>query len=171
MTKSYERIKNFSTTIAVEKTIAEIERMLSKYGVTKIMKEFDEFGNTSKLFFAVLTEHGEMPVKLPLNIDKVLEVFKIQVSDGKLPQKFWSGEWAVEQAHRVGWRIIKDWLDAQLTILQIGMVKVQEIFLPYAYDARSGQTLFQKMEKKGFAGYIEGKESDIQTIKKVEKTT
>jgi len=49
MTKSYERIKNFSTTIAVEKTIAEIERMLSKYGVTKIMKEFDEFGNTSEL--------------------------------------------------------------------------------------------------------------------------
>ena len=42
MAKSYERIKNFSTTIAVEKTIAEIERMLSKYGVTRIMKEYDD---------------------------------------------------------------------------------------------------------------------------------
>lgn len=156
--KSYEKIKNFSTLIAVEKTIAEIEKMLSKYGATKIMKEYDEFGSPSKLFFAIMTEHGEMPVKLPVNTDKVLDVFKLQVSDGKLPRKYWGGEWAVEQAHRVGWRIIKDWLDAQLTILQIEMVKVQEIFLPYAYDAKSDQTLFQKMEEKGFAGYIEGKE-------------
>lgn len=155
MQKSYEKIKNFSTTIAVEKTISEIERMLSKYGATKIMKEYDEFGNPCRLIFAIMTEHGEMPVKLPINTDKVLNVFKIQVSDGKLPRKYWDGEWAVEQAHRVGWRIIKDWLDAQLTILQIEMVKVQELFLPYAYDARSGQTLFQKMEKSGFAGYIE----------------
>jgi len=154
--KSYDKIKNFSTTIAVEKTIAEIERMLSKYGATKIMKEYDEFGNPARLFFAIMTEHGEMPVKLPVNTDKVLDVFKVQVSDGKLPRKYWGGEWAIEQAHRVGWRIIKDWLDAQLTILQIEMVKVQEIFLPYAYDANTQQTLFQKMEEKGFAGYIEG---------------
>ena len=155
MQKSYEKIKNFSTTIAVEKTITEIERMLAKYGATKIMKEYDEFGNPCRLIFAVMTEYGEMPVKLPINTDKVLNVFKIQVSDGKLPRKYWDGQWAVEQAHRVGWRIIKDWLDAQLTILQIEMVKIQELFLPYAYDARTEQTLFQKMEESGFAGYIE----------------
>lgn len=160
--KSYEKIKNFSTTISVEKTISEIERMLAKYGDTKIMKEYDEFGNPNKLIFAIMTDHGEMPVKLPINTDKVLNVFKIQVSDGKLPRKFWGDEWAVEQASRVGWRIIKDWLDAQLTILQIEMVKVQELFLPYAYDAKSDQTLFQKMEKSGFAGYIEEPKNNIQ---------
>ena len=71
--KSYEKIKNFSTTISVEKTIAEIEKMLSKYGATKIMKEYDEFGNPSRLIFAIVTEHGEMPVKLPVNVDKILE--------------------------------------------------------------------------------------------------
>jgi len=109
-----------------------------------------------------MTDHGEMPVKLPVNTDKVLDVFKIQVSDGKLPRKFWGDEWAVEQAHRVGWRIIKDWLDAQLTILQIEMVKIQELFLPYVYDAQSDQTLFQKMEKSGFAGYIEEPKNNIQ---------
>jgi len=158
--KSYEKIKNFSTTISVEKTIAEIEKMLSKYGATKIMKEYDEFGNPSRLIFAIVTEHGEMPVKLPVNVDKILEVFKVQVSTKKLPNKFWGGEWATEQANRVGWRIIKDWLDAQLTLLNIQMVKVHEIFLPYAYDSRSGQTLFQKMEESGFKGYIEEHKND-----------
>ena len=164
--KSYDKIKNFSTTISVEKTIAEIEKMLSKYGATKIMKEYDADGNPSKLIFAIMTEHGEMPVKLPINTDKVLDVFKVQVSTGKLPRKFWGDEWAVKQAHRVGWRIIKDWLDAQLTILQIEMVKVQELFLPYAYDAKSDQTLFQKMEEKNFAGYIEEpKQNEARVIR------
>jgi len=153
--KSYEKIKNFSTSIPVEKTISEIERMLSKYGVTKIMKEYDIDGNPVKLIFGVMTERGEMPVKLPINTDKILEVFKVQVSNKKLPKKYWSGDWAKEQSARVGWRIIKDWLDAQLTLIGIQMVKIHEIFLPYAYDSKTGMTLFEVMEKKGFAGYIE----------------
>jgi len=162
--KSYDKIKNFSTSISVEKTIAEIEKMLSKYGATKIMKEYDTDGNPSKLIFAIMTEYGEMPVKLPVNVDKILEVFKYQVSNKLLPRKYWGGEWTNEQAHRVGWRIIKDWLDAQLALLQIQMVKVQEIFLPYAYDSKSGQTLFQKMEESGFAGYIE-ENKNIDTVR------
>ncbi len=152
--KKYDKIKNFSTTISVEKTITEIEKMLSIYGATRIMKEYDEFGNPCKLVFVILTDHGELPVKLPLNASKILDVFKIQVSNNKLPKKYRESEWAVEQAHRVGWRIIKDWLDAQLTLLHIDMVKVHEIFLPYAYDSNSGMTLFEKMEEKGFAGYM-----------------
>jgi hypothetical protein len=153
--KSYERIKNFSTSIAVEKTIAEIEMMLSKYGATKIMKEYTPEGQPCTLIFGIITDYGEMPVKLPVRTEKILEVFKMQVSNGKLPKKFWSGDWAFEQANRVGWRIIKDWLDAQLTLIGIQMVKIHEIFLPYAYDSKSNQTLFEKMEKKGFSGLLE----------------
>jgi len=110
--KSYERIKNFSTSIAVEKTISEIEFMLSKYGATKILKEYDSEGHPVTLVFGIMTEKGEMPVKLPVRTEKILDVFKMQVSDKKLPKKFWTGNWAKEQASRVGWRIIKDWLDA-----------------------------------------------------------
>lgn len=153
--KTYERIKNFSTTISIEKTISEIELMLSKYGATKIMKEYDVEGHPITLVFGIMTENGEMPVKLPVRTEKILDVFKMQVSNKKLPKKFWSGDWVKEQAGRVGWRIIKDWLDAQLTLIGVQMVKIEEIFLQYAYDSRSGQTLFQKMEERGFAGYIE----------------
>jgi len=148
--KSYERIKNFSTTIAVEKTIAEIEKMLSKYGATKIMKEYDVDGNPAILVFAIMTDHGEMPVRLPINIEKILDVFKLQVSSGKLPRRFWGTDWAREQAARVSWRIIKDWLDAQLTLLHIEMVKVEEIFLPYIYNDRLQMTVFEMIEQNKF---------------------
>ena len=156
--KKYDKIKNFSTTISVEKTIAEIEKMLSVYGATRIMKEYDFEGNPNKLVFAIMTEHGEMPVKLPVNNDKIIDIFKTQKA---LPSKFRNDHvFAKAQSARVGWRIIKDWLDAQLTLLNIEMVKVHEIFLPYAYDSRTDQTLFQKMEQQGFVGFIEEKKGD-----------
>jgi len=148
--KSYERIKNFSTTIAVEKTIAEIEKMLAKYGATKIMKEYDIDGNPTVLIFGIMTDRGEMPIRLPIKVSKILDVFKLQVSNKKLASKFWGTDWAKEQAARVGWRIIKDWLDAQLTLLNIEMVKVEEIFLPYMYHDKLGKTVFELLEERDF---------------------
>lgn len=150
MTKSYERIKNFSTSIAVEKTIAEIEKMLAKYGATKIMKEYDINGNPAVLIFGIMTDYGERPIRLPIKVNKIMDVFKLQVSNGKLQNKFWGTDWAKEQASRVGWRIIKDWLDAQLTLLNIDMVKVEEIFLPYIYHEKFGKTIFELLEERNF---------------------
>jgi len=147
--KSYDRIKNFSTEIPVSRTIAEIEKMLAKYGATHIMKEYDG-EEPIKLMFAIVTEHGKMGVRLPMNANKILEVFKKQVSDGLLPNKYWEGEWAQKQAHRVGWRIIKDWLDAQITLLNIEMVKIEEIFLPYIYNEKLDKTVYEMLDEGKF---------------------
>jgi len=145
--KSYERIKNFSTTISVEKTLSEIERMLAKYGATKIMKEFDDEGNVKLLAFMIISSKGELPIKLPIQVHKIMEIFKNQVNEKKLPKKYLRNK---EQAYKVGWRIIKDWLDAQLSLLAIEMVKIEEIFLPYIYDFNTKKTMFQIIEDKGF---------------------
>lgn len=37
-----------------------------------------------------------------------------------------------------------------MAILEVGMVKLEEVFLPYLYDGRTGQTFFQRMESSGF---------------------
>ena len=166
--KSYERIKNFSTSISVEKTISEIERMLAKYGATKIMKEFDDEGNPKVLAFMIASSKGELPIKLPIQVHKIMEIFKIQVNQGKLPRKYLRDK---EQAYKVGWRIVKDWLDAQLTLLSINVVKIEEIFLPYIYDFNSGKTMFQAMEQKGFQvpELEDKKEVNIDDLKEVEE--
>jgi hypothetical protein len=163
MARSYERIKNFSTSIEVERTIAEIERMLAKYGATKIMKEYDDKGQVNKLAFAIPSVRGEMPIKLPMNKAGLLNVFKYQVHDGKLPKKFWGGDFSEQQAGRTGWRIIKDWLEAQLALLNIEMVKIEEIFLPYIYNAKIGKTMFEVLEQKGFnIEQIEYREKEVK---------
>ena len=149
MTKSYDRIKNFSTEIPVVRTIAEIEKMLTKYGATQIMKEY-KGEEPVMLVFAIMTEHGQMGIRLPIHPEKIMTVFKLQVSSGLLPNKYLDGDWAYAQSQRVGWRIIKDWLDAQITLLNIDMVKVEEIFLPYIYNKKLDMTVYEMLERGKF---------------------
>jgi hypothetical protein len=47
----------------------------------------------------------------------------------------------------VAWRIIKDWVEAQMAILESQMVQMEEIFLPYMVN-RQGQTFFEAYQKK-----------------------
>lgn len=42
----------------------------------------------------------------------------------------------------MAWRIVKDWVEAQMAILESEMVQMEEIFLPYMVSA-SGQTFFE----------------------------
>ena len=124
--------------------------MLTKYGATEIMKQYDADNNVIMLVFNIPTKHGKTAIKLPVNADKILEVFKLQVHNKLLPSKYWEGEWAVAQAHRVAWRIIKDWLDAQLTIINIDMVNIEQIFLPYFYSSKHKKTLYELLDEGNF---------------------
>jgi hypothetical protein len=54
-----------------------------------------------------------------------------------------------EQVYRVAWRNILDWVLAQMALMEIGMAKIEEVFLPYMQD-REGMTLFEQMEQRGF---------------------
>jgi hypothetical protein len=42
----------------------------------------------------------------------------------------------------VAWRITKDWVEAQLAIIESQMVTTAQVFLPYAVTS-NGQTLYE----------------------------
>ncbi len=128
-------IKNYTTTINVNKTIGEIQGLLSKHGATAIMTEYSN-GNVIGLCFKIMTPRGELGIRLPSNTDRVLQVLKKQrKNNNQIKDTF-------EQANKVAWRIIKDWVDAQMAILEAEMVEMEEIFLPYMIN-NNGQTLYQ----------------------------
>ena len=43
---------------------------------------------------------------------------------------------------RPAWRNVRDWVLAQVAIIEAGMVQIEEVFLPYMTDG-SGRTLYQ----------------------------
>ncbi len=134
---------NYTTSISAEKTVGEIQSKLAKAGARQILHEYDGFGNVSALSFRTNTTFGEMAFRLPANIASV---------ESLLRKQFRSGKYATtEQATRVGWRILKDWTEAQIALIQTGMVTVEQVFLPFAQNA-SGQTVYEALMEKKFSG-------------------
>lgn len=154
MPKSYERLKNFSTEIKVESTMYEIEFLLSKHGVTHIFKMFDSGGRPEALAFKCLIRNQLLAFKLPMELDKIMQVFKKQVEAGKLPKRYLEDR---EQARRTGWRIIKDWLDSQMSLIQVNLVTIDQVFLPYLYDERKNKTMYEMLRDRDFKLGIEHK--------------
>lgn len=125
-------IKNYTTKIDVFKTIGEIQGCLVRHGARQIMQQYDESGQPQAICFSIETQFGIRGVKLPANTDSVhLVLLNQKVKVDK------------EQAARVAWRIVKDWVDAQMAILESEMVKMDEIFLPYMIADKTGNTLYQ----------------------------
>jgi len=54
-----------------------------------------------------------------------------------------------EQAYRVTWRNILDWVQVQMALIEIEMTKLEEVFLPYMV-AQSGKTYFETLENRQF---------------------
>lgn len=122
---------NYTTKVNVYTTLGEIQVQLVKHGAKKIMQDYDDNGHISALTFQIDTPAGLRAIRLPANVDAVRKVLaKQKVKCDR------------EQAERVAWRIVKDWVEAQMAILESEMVQMDEIFLPYMVN-NSGQTLFQ----------------------------
>ena len=139
-------ILNYTTSIAVEKTVSEIQAMLSKAKATAILTEFDGSGNITALSFKINTSFGLMPFRLPIEVKAMLTIFNVEARAGRMPRRYMND---MDQARRVAWRILKDWLAAQLAIVETQMVKIEQVFLPYAQSA-TGETLYELMHSKGF---------------------
>lgn len=134
-------ILNYTTQVDFYKTIGEIQKTLNKLGANKILIDNDgEF--PAAISFSIILKRKHMPdmpmlFRLPCNFDKVL--ISLQ-NDRKVSRKFCTRE----QSLRVGWRILKDWIEAQAAIIQTEMVETAEVFLPYAISD-TGDTLYSRV--------------------------
>lgn len=130
---------NYTTKIEPETTIGEIQKMLSKHGVTAMMTEYDGPA-VSAVAFKMNIKGQSMGFRLPCKWKSVLEIFK---NDAKVRSR--GGMVTREQATRVAWRVIKDWVEAQLALVEINMVTIPQVFLPYAI-MKDGRTLAEHVE-------------------------
>ena len=132
---------NYTTKVDVYTTIGAIQGQLVRHGARKIMQDYDGNGRITSLSFLVETPSGPRGIRLPANVDAVHTVL--------MRQKVKCDR---EQAERVAWRIIKDWIEAQMAILDSEMVQIDEIFLPYMVN-NAGRTLFEAYREN--AGLLE----------------
>lgn len=137
-------ILNYTTQIGSEKTIAEIQGMLSRAKAVAVMTEFDSEQTITAISFKLNTSMGTLCFRLPGEVQKVYQVI---VRDKRVPARLKTKE----QASRVTWRIVKDGLAAQLAWVEAGLVDMEQIFLPYAQNCK-GETVYETLKTKRFEG-------------------
>lgn len=141
-----------TTKISVEKTVAEIQVLLGQSGCSGVMTLFDDNKQVSAVCFKVLLLDKEIPFRLPCRWEPISKMLYDKVKNWPQDQeRFEEKKQDIEnQARRIAWRQIYRWIQAQLALIDTGMVKVQEVFLPYIQVNVEGQTLFQRLEEQKF---------------------
>lgn len=137
-------ILNYTTTVDSFKTVSEIEYILMKHKAKSIMKTYDGESITG-LSFLIDTGMQQIPVRLPVKVDECLEVLKQEKKNSSRSNI----EATRDQAERVAWRILKDWVEAQMALLDIQMVRFEELFLPYI-ETQTGQTIYERLKERQF---------------------
>ena len=143
-------VKNITSAIKPEKTIMEIESLLAKFGAKAILKEYAGERVTAISFYIESPEGQRIPFKLPMKIEKTRAIIEQAVEARKLTRKFLDEPHRTDKAMIVGWRIIKDWIHAQISLAEIEYADPVEIFLPYAWNPITEKTFYEELEEKKF---------------------
>jgi hypothetical protein len=144
-------IKNYSTGVPAEKSIGEIEKLLSMFGCDAIMKDYTGDGRVRSLAF----KYQGNAYKLPINSEGV---FNVMFSQKRVRHSVNAKRNREEQAYRIAWRLLKDWIHAQLSIVVSGQATPEQIMLPYMWNGK--KTVYEAFKdgQLQIGGNVEGRE-------------
>jgi hypothetical protein len=135
-------IKNYTSTIDASRSMAKIEELLVEIGATNINKQYAEKVCTGITF---LLFDQQLQKTLPFHLKaQVEECFTILWKDVKRPRSD-TRFILQQQANKTAWKILSDWTEIQCSMILLGQAKPLQMFLPFMYDMKTSETLFDKV--------------------------
>jgi hypothetical protein len=119
-------VVNYTTKVPAAKTVSEVQALLAKNGAARVAIDYDN-GAATGVTFGLTTAHGPRLFTLPVDVDAMRRRLAEIKPSGMSIAAFRSRE----HAERVAWRVVKDWLAAQLALVQCEMASVDQVMLPY----------------------------------------
>ena len=160
-------LKNYTSNVPVSGTIHRIEKVLLRCGVTGITKDYGDSpaGPTVIAVAFSIQFNGErkVQVRLPADVNAAWDALWLDyVGTDKLShdgnrvdsgyKKKVKNDFR-EQAERTAWRIVQDWVEVQMSMIQMRQADVVQVFLPYLWDGK--RTYYQGLKENHFAGLLE----------------
>lgn len=131
-------ILRYTTQIEAVKTVGEIQGILAAAGAESVLTEYGPTGLVAALSFRMNTVNGQLAFRLPCRTAGVLK----RLEAGEVPKRLQNEK----QAARVSWRILKNWVEAQLAIVETEHAELAEVFLPYMQDPKTGRTVYENLK-------------------------
>lgn len=121
---------NYTSKVPVSRTLSEVQTLLGEGGASAVAVTYEN-RKPSGLTFQLQTAHGPRTFTLPVNVDGLAALMRKADYPAGTRTTDLSRFMTREQAERVAWRIVKDWLQAQLAIIDAQMVRFEQVMLPY----------------------------------------
>ncbi len=137
-----------TTTKNPTETIGEIQRLLSKHGMRNAMLQFNDFGEVTAMSFTL--KDNPTPYILPAKREPIMKMAERGITGYRKTAE-------ESQARRVAWRQVYRWIEAQLALVEVSMVEVEEVFLPYMM-VDENRTIYQLVKDKGVNLLASGEE-------------
>jgi len=147
-------MKNYTSTVPVSRTIAKIEVCLVQAGARDVLKKYDDDGKLTGIIFRVREPKTQKMIlfKLPANVEGVYK----WLLDQRVRITETTRRTLRAQAERTAWKTIQDWVEVQISMIEMGQASVIEIFLPYAWDGE--MTFYHRLEEGGLKSLPSGVE-------------
>jgi len=138
-------ILNYTTTIGPMKSATECIGMLAEHGATDIGLTSDR-GTPTGIMFRIGTAWGPQQFTMPVNVKGVETALDKAYRRGAIQKRFTGAE----HASRVAWRVVKDWLEVQLALVEAGVADLTEVMIGYM-NTEPGKTLYQSVAEQQLA--------------------
>lgn len=157
-------LKNYTSDAPVSQTIYRIEQVLIKCGVLSIEKEYGPNAEVVAVRFKINDQGREFYVRMPADREKALNALWMDYvgtdklsGDGKSISDWGSRKKKnrtdfAQQAERTAWKIVQDWIEVQMSMIQMQQADAVEVFLPYVWDGRT--TVYNRIKQNGYAALL-----------------
>lgn len=157
-------LKNYTSNVPVSETLHRIEQVLIKSRVSGIMKEYGPTGKVVAVTFEIrMPNKNQYMVRLPANEEKATDALWKDYANGDsltrdgsellfTGRKKKSRKDFVEQGSRTAWKIIQDWIEVQMSMIQMEQADTLEVFMPYIWDGR--QTVYNRIKSNGYRALL-----------------
>lgn len=135
-------MRNYTSKQSPDRSIFLIEQKLIDFGASHILKEYDEKKQVSALSFTLMVDRNSLhrvPFRLPANVKAVHKVLDKRAKTVRQQMA------VVDQAPMTAWKLMLDWLDVQLSLIEMGQAEAMQVFLPYC--AQPGRPSFYEVLK------------------------
>lgn len=129
-------IKNYTSNS--KQTFDKIQKVLATHGARRIFFEYGDGGRVKALAFSITIGGKDVSFLLPARVEAVKRIFDRE-----------GYRYEEDQPYKTAWANIRDWIDAQMALIDTQQVKMEEVFLPYMAVGQD-RTLFDDFEQKHF---------------------
>lgn len=136
---------NYTTKIDAWATVTEIQKILAKAGASHFSIK-NKGDRPDAVSFTIEFRGTPLNFSLPCDSEGIKKHFQ-NLKGPERERLVKNGFMArvAENAANIGWRIVKDWIEAQCALIEVGMATIEVVFMPYLIISPDGETLAHRM--------------------------